>query len=221
MSLPLYWYESRLFEHLAELLPAYLAAPQVQEILANLRSALLAHETTANLQYLHTTVKHCRKCADAVVSSPHLPSWNVVNPDVVFVSAVTITDDQEAGYLINHLRGAGFASSQVALTSLMRCIPKEGRPQSSEIAACLPYLTAELQIWQPKLIATLGGAPTSALLGDVKITKSRGILHWIGPWAVFPMLDPRYAIRSEQTDIFTQDLQQAHKFVYGADEVPT
>jgi uracil-DNA glycosylase family protein len=51
------------------------------------------------------------------------------------------------------------------------------KPAWSEIAACRPWLDAELAVVQPRVLVCLGATAAQALLGrDFRVTKSRGEL---------------------------------------------
>ena len=52
------------------------------------------------------------------------------------------------------------------------------KPSASEIAACRPWLDAELAAVQPRVLVCLGATAAQALLGrDFRVTKQRG--EWI------------------------------------------
>jgi uracil-DNA glycosylase len=49
------------------------------------------------------------------------------------------------------------------------------KPKTSEVAACLPWLSAEVQIVNPRIIVCLGATAAQALLGKAfRVTKDRG-----------------------------------------------
>src|SRR6202007_2708172 len=51
------------------------------------------------------------------------------------------------------------------------------KPDSAEIAACRPWLEAEIATLEPKVIVCLGAAAAQALLGrDFRVTQHRGEL---------------------------------------------
>src|SRR5438105_11998340 len=51
------------------------------------------------------------------------------------------------------------------------------KPNAREIAACRPWLQAELEVIQPKVLVCLGATAAQALLGrDFKVSKQRGEL---------------------------------------------
>jgi uracil-DNA glycosylase len=50
------------------------------------------------------------------------------------------------------------------------------KPKASEITACLPWVTAEIELVKPRVLALLGATAAQALLGkDFRVTKQRGI----------------------------------------------
>jgi DNA polymerase len=62
------------------------------------------------------------------------------------------------------------------------------KPDSWEIAACRPWLTAELALLDPEVVVALGATAAQALLGSsFRVTRQRGVLMpWPpekGPWA--------------------------------------
>ena len=53
-------------------------------------------------------------------------------------------------------------------------------PDVYEVAACKPWLTAELQVLDPEVVVVLGATAARSLLGPAfRVTKSRGVLL---PW---------------------------------------
>jgi DNA polymerase len=61
------------------------------------------------------------------------------------------------------------------------------KPNAVEIAACLPWLEAELQVVSPRVLVCLGATAAQALLGrQFRVTQSRG--RWIdSPLAAYVM----------------------------------
>jgi len=51
------------------------------------------------------------------------------------------------------------------------------KPDQREVAACRPWLTAELEILDPDVIVALGATAGQSLMGsDFRVTRSRGVL---------------------------------------------
>jgi uracil-DNA glycosylase family protein len=89
-----------------------------------------------------------------------------------------------AGALLDRaLREAGIAREQVYLTNVVKHFRfrQRGkrrihqRPDSEHIAACRPWLEAELAVVRPRVLVCLGAVAAQALLGrQVRVTRDRG-----------------------------------------------
>src|SRR5207302_1565393 len=113
--------------------------------------------------------------------------------DVVFVGEQP--GDQEdlqgkpfvgpAGKLLDKaLEDAGIDRSQVYVTNVVKHFKWQARgkrrihqkPNWTEIAACRPWLDAELELVKPRVIVCLGATAAQALLGrDFRVTRQRGV----------------------------------------------
>jgi uracil-DNA glycosylase family protein len=89
-----------------------------------------------------------------------------------------------AGKLLNQaLEETGIDRSQVYVTNVVKHFKWEPRgkrrihkkPNAQEIAACRPWLEAEIALVKPKVIVALGATAAQALLGpQFRVTKQRG-----------------------------------------------
>jgi DNA polymerase len=115
------------------------------------------------------------------------------NADVMFVGEQP--GDQEdlqgkpfvgpAGKLLDQaLEEAGIDRSQVYVTNVVKHFKWTGRgkrrihqkPNWSEIAACRPWLEAELDVVRPRVLVCLGATAAQALLGrDFRVSRQRGV----------------------------------------------
>ena len=81
------------------------------------------------------------------------------------------------GQLLTRLiEGIGMTRDEVYIANVVKCRPPDNRdPQPDEIEACRPYLEAQLDFLEPRVLVTLGNFATKLLL-DTKqgITKIRG-----------------------------------------------
>jgi uracil-DNA glycosylase family protein len=77
-----------------------------------------------------------------------------------------------AGKLLDRaLEDAGIDRTQVYLTNTV----KHFKPNAREIAACRPWLEAELRIVRPKLLVCLGATAAQAIFGpSFRVTRDRG-----------------------------------------------
>ena len=89
-----------------------------------------------------------------------------------------------AGQLLNQLLdGIGMTREDVFIANVLKSRPPGNRdPLPDEIEACWPYLERQIQLIEPRVIATLGNFATKLLTGNqTGITRVRG--HAAGPRA--------------------------------------
>jgi uracil-DNA glycosylase family protein len=89
-----------------------------------------------------------------------------------------------AGKLLDKaLEDAGIDRSQVYVTNVVKHFKWQARgkrrihqkPNWSEIAACRPWLEAELEVVEPRVLVCLGATAAQALLGrDFRVSRQRG-----------------------------------------------
>jgi len=90
-----------------------------------------------------------------------------------------------AGKLLDKaLEDAGIDRSQVYVTNVVKHFKWQARgkrrihqkPNWSEIAACRPWLEAELAVIEPRVLVCLGATAAQALLGrDFRVSRQRGV----------------------------------------------
>jgi DNA polymerase len=96
------------------------------------------------------------------------------------------------------------------------------RPNSREIAACRPWLDAELKLIKPEVLVCLGATAAQSLLGrSFRLTKSRG-QTFESDWArcTLATFHPSAVLRARQSDqadevlsAFRDDLQQIARLI--------
>lgn len=97
------------------------------------------------------------------------------------------------------LASVGLEREAVYITNTVKCRPPNNRlPQKDEMETCWPYLEVQIKHLKPRIIVTLGNAPTQLLLGSGQgITKVRGqFFKWRDGVLVFPMFHPSYLLRN-------------------------
>ena len=106
------------------------------------------------------------------------------------------------GLLTELLAGIGMERSDVWICNVLKCRPPGNRdPQPIEIESCEPYLFSQVELIEPRVVATLGNFATKLLTGSrVGITRVRGTpqVREIGNRTVFllPLLHPAAALRT-------------------------
>ena len=83
----------------------------------------------------------------------------------------------QAGKLLDQLlAGIGLERSEVYIANVLKCRPPGNRdPQPDEIESCEPHLFKQIELIQPKVVATLGNFATKLLSGKpTGITRVHG-----------------------------------------------
>ncbi len=95
-----------------------------------------------------------------------------------------------------------------AIINIVKCRPPNNRkPNSNEIRSCLPYLTKQIQQFNPKIIVALGATPCSVLINRKEVVPNIGkIFKTIyGDVIVFP--HPAYILRGVDVHIPITELK--------------
>ena len=108
-----------------------------------------------------------------------------------------------AGGLLNEmLAEIGMSRDDVFIANVLKCRPPGNRdPQPAEIEACRPYLLEQVELIEPRVVATLGNFATKLLSGNpTGITRVRGTpqVQDLGGRTVFllPLFHPAAALRA-------------------------
>jgi DNA polymerase len=136
-----------------------------------------------------------------------------------------------AGALLNEaLIEAGIDRSQTYVTNAVKHFKWEPRgkrrihkkPNSIEIAACRPWLDAEIEVVKPTIIVCLGATAAQALLGrSFRVTQQRGqLLPFPGVSYALATVHPSSILRAPDEDarhremqLFIKDLKVVAKFI--------
>ncbi len=103
-----------------------------------------------------------------------------------------------SGQLLNKmLSEIGLERESVYITNIVKRRPPENRdPLPSEIEAYKPYLTKQIELLNPTIIATLGRFSMNYFLPDAKISRDQGKLFKVNSYFVYPLYHPAAALRS-------------------------
>jgi DNA polymerase len=120
-----------------------------------------------------------------------------------------------AGELLTKMiQAMGFSRDEVYICNVVKCRPPGNRnPEPDEIAACEPFLRAQLLALQPKVIVALGKFAAQTLLRDATpITRLRGNWREYQGVKFMPTFHPAYLLRNpaEKRKAW-EDLQQVMK----------
>ena len=87
-----------------------------------------------------------------------------------------------AGELLNRiLKAISLERDEVYIANIVKCRPPGNRdPKPEEVSACKPFLEAQIDLIQPKVIVMLGRVAAQTLLGnDLPLGRLRGEWHTI------------------------------------------
>lgn len=162
----------------------------------------------SDLAAIATRIAACQRCKLCSGRTRTVPGEGNPSPELVFVGEGPGADEDAQGrpfvgaagqLLTKMIEAMGFRRDEVFIANIVKCRPPNNRvPEPDEVAACLPYLEAQIQALRPKLICTLGNTPLRAMMGDEKlgITKMRGQqLAWKG-FTLIPTFHPSFLLRN-------------------------
>lgn len=103
-----------------------------------------------------------------------------------------------AGKLLDQLIAEiGWKRENVYITNIVKRRPPENRdPLPEEIEAYKPYLARQIEIINPKIIATLGRFSMNYFLPLAKISRDHGKIFEITGRIIFPLYHPAAALRA-------------------------
>ena len=104
-----------------------------------------------------------------------------------------------SGMLLDRLlESLGLGRERVYLTTLNKCRPPGSPPRSpkpSEVSSCRPYLVAQLEAVDPKVVVALGDLPSRVLTGKKEsVSRIRGRAVPVDGRYVFPSLSLQRAL---------------------------
>jgi len=160
---------------------------------------------------LYHQASGCVRCPLAETRTKVVFGAGNSNAELMFVGEAPGADEDRrglpfvgrAGGLLDELlAGIGLSREEVFIANVLKCRPPGNRdPQPAEIEACRPYLFGQVELIEPKVVATLGNFATKLLTRNpTGITRVRGApqIHALGDRTVFvfPLLHPAAALRT-------------------------
>jgi DNA polymerase len=108
-----------------------------------------------------------------------------------------------SGQLLDRLvlEELGLTRDHFYVANTVKCRPPNNRdPLPAEIASCRPFLEAQLDLVDPKVVVTLGNFATKLLLETTEgISKLRGRTYPYGSRVLVPTFHPAAALRGGGT----------------------
>jgi uracil-DNA glycosylase len=162
-----------------------------------------AVERAAALREYAEQTATCTKCALAQGRTQVVFGSGSPTAELMFVGeAPGFHEDQQgvpfvgqAGKLLDKLLGGiGLTRADVFVANVLKCRPPGNRdPMPEEISACEPHLFRQIELIEPKLVATLGNFATKLLSGKpAGITRVHGYEQEVTLGARTVLLYPLY-----------------------------
>jgi uracil-DNA glycosylase len=156
----------------------------------------------------------CAKCPLAETRTQVVFGVGDPHADLVFVGEGPGAEEDRqgipfvgraGGLLTRLIEGIGLTRDDVYIANVVKCRPPGNRdPLPPEIEACRPYLEAQLDFLDPRVVVTLGNFATKLLLETKEgITKVRGreFPYRGGTAVLIPTLHPAAVLRGGGTPL--------------------
>ena len=162
------------------------------------------------LEEIAGQIRTCTACPLHTSRTNTVPGeGNPDRPDVMFIGEGPGADEDaqgrpfvgKAGKLLDKMIVAmGYRREEVFIANIVKCRPPDNRvPLPEEMAACTPYLKAQIALIRPKLIVALGKTAVEGLLNEkVAITRLRGTWKQYEGIDLMPTFHPAYLLRSPE-----------------------
>jgi DNA polymerase len=193
--------------------PAGAAAGAIRAAVADAMPAATAAgesggDPEAGLAAIRETIGDCRRCKLAGGRKTIVFGQGNPRAELMFVGEGPGADEDEqglafvgrAGQLLTDIieKGMRMKRSEVFIANVIKCRPPQNRnPEPDEIAACQPFLEAQIRAIRPKVLVGLGKFGAQWLLKTAApITKIRGRFGSYEGIAVMPTYHPAYLLRN-------------------------
>jgi uracil-DNA glycosylase family 4 len=161
----------------------------------------------ASLAVVADDAATCTRCALAAGRTNVVFGMGDPTSDLLFVGEGPGAEEDKqglpfvgrSGKLLDQLMAEelGLTRDRVYIANVVKCRPPNNRdPLPDEIAACRPYLEAQLEHIAPKVVVTLGKFAGQLLLQSKEgITRLRGRTYPYAGAVLVPTVHPAYVLR--------------------------
>lgn len=166
------------------------------------------HSPFTTWHQLADAVAHCTACKLHTTRTQGVLGVGDRQADWLFIGEAPGADEDrhgepfvgQAGKLLDAMLAAiGLVrGDKVYIANVLKSRPPGNRnPEPEEVAACLPYLLAQIELIQPKLIVALGRFAAQSLLDtDEAIGRLRGRVHRFQTVPLVVTYHPAYLLRN-------------------------
>ena len=168
---------------------------------------------SAALEELRGRAMACMKCSHLASSRKNVVfGVGDIHAQLMFVGEAPGADEDTQGepfvgpagqLLTKILQTMGFSRAQVYIANILKCRPDtpagspgNRKPTAEEMKTCIPFLHAQIDLIQPRVLVALGGVAVEGLLGKSGITKLRGQWQSYRGIPLMPTFHPSYLLRT-------------------------
>lgn len=159
-----------------------------------------------SLDSLRTDALTCRNCSLCETRTNVVFGSGNPSADLMFVGEAPGAQEDLTGQpfvgrsgrlLTSLIEGIGLTRDQVYISNVVKCRPPANRdPDPSEVEACAPIITSQIENISPRVLVTLGNFATKLLLETkTGITKLRGSPVAYRGGVLIPVLHPAAVAR--------------------------
>ena len=157
----------------------------------------------------------CVKCPNLASSRTNVVfGVGSVDAEIMFVGEAPGADEDQQGepfvgkagqLLTKIIQTMGLGRDRVYIANILKCRPDtpgqsagNRKPKPEEMATCIPYLHAQIDVIKPKVLVALGATAVEGLLGKVEgITRLRGNWRSYRGIPLMPTYHPAYLLRNQ------------------------
>lgn len=160
------------------------------------------------LETIAAQVATCTRCGLSRSRNQTVPGAGSASARLVIIGEAPGAEEDRQGIpfvgragelLTRMLQAIGLERQDVFIGNVLKCRPPGNRdPRGDEVAACRPFLEAQIEALKPELLLALGSHAARLLLRTERgITSLRGrIHHSVEGWRVLPTYHPAYLLRN-------------------------
>lgn len=164
------------------------------------------YEVPAVATELYEAIADCPMCNLARTRTQTVPGSGPLPCDLMFIGEGPGQREDELGlpfvgrsgqFLDELLASIGRSRTDVYVTNVVKCRPPGNRdPEPNEMAACRAYLDQQIELAQPKVVATLGRFSMARWFPGERISDIHGRERAVDGVTVIPMYHPAAALRN-------------------------
>lgn len=159
-----------------------------------------------SIKEIASEVLSCTRCVLSETRTNAVPGDGSSTAAVMFIGEGPGKNEDEqglpfigrAGKLLDALLAeVPLRREDVYITNVVKCRPPGNRdPEPDEVAACMPYLMAQIEMIDPRVIVTLGRHSMLRFYPEGKISNDHGRIIRIGQRVLLPVYHPAAALRN-------------------------